>query len=245
MISIAISRTAEEMGLAAARQAAEVMNRSIADQGHARIILSTGKSQFEFLKAFVKMEIDWSKVEVFHLDEYINMSEDHPASFKKYLKERFLRYVSVKQMHFVEGNGDIGKTLEQLTIEIRKSPIDLALIGIGENAHIAFNDPPADFTTEEAFKVVHLDEVCREQQFKEGWFPNREDVPKTAISMTVPQIMRSQAIISCVPYQSKANAVKRTMESVVSPHVPSTILKTHDRFFMYLDEESASQIVSL
>jgi glucosamine-6-phosphate deaminase len=241
-MDLRILRTAEEQGIAAARYAAEVINEYISQQGGARIVLSTGASQFEFLKAFVKMEIVWSKVEVFHLDEYINMSEEHPASFIKYLRERFVNYVPIKKMHYVIGNGDVEKNIAALTEEILKAPIDVALIGIGENAHIAFNDPPANFETREAYMVVKLDDTCREQQFKEGWFPSKEEVPTVAITMTVHQIMQSKVIISCVPYASKANAVKRTMEDPISNETPSTILKTHKNFSLFLDHDSASGI---
>lgn len=244
-MDIRILDTAKELGFAAARYASEVMNKRIAEKGSVRIVLSTGASQFDFFEAFITMDIDWGKVEVFHLDEYINMSEDHPASFKKYLKERFLNHVQVKKMHFVDGNGDIEKNIADLTAEIRREPIDLALIGIGENTHIAFNDPPADFATKEAFINVNLDDKCREQQFKEGWFASKEDVPTVAITMTVHQIMQSEVIISCVPYPTKAEAVKRTLEEEVSNTTPATILKTHENFLMFLDKESASKIVLL
>jgi glucosamine-6-phosphate deaminase len=239
-MDLRILPTAEEQGIAAARYAAEVINTYISQQGAARIVLSTGASQFEFFKAFVTMGIDWSKVEVFHLDEYINMSEEHPASFKRYLKERFANHVPVKKMHFVNGNGDIEKNIAALTEEIRKAPIDLALIGIGENAHIAFNDPPANFETSDAFMVVELDDKCREQQFKEGWFSSKEEVPTVAITMTVHQIMRSKVIVSSVPYASKASAVKRTLDGNISNETPSTILKTHENFSLFLDHDSAS-----
>lgn len=245
-MNIVIERTAEQLASAAAKQAERIVNRAIARQGYARIVLSTGQSQFEFFKAFVRRDIDWSKVEAFHLDDYIRMPENHPASFKAYLQERFLRYAPVGRMHFVEGNADnVATMLERLTAEIRRLPIDLAMIGIGENTHIAFNDPPADFETDEAFHIVRLDDVCRRQQFKEGWFSSPEAVPETAISMTVREMMRSRAIISCVPYPSKAGAVKRTLEADVSPDVPASILKTHERFYLFLDRDSASQIVRL
>ncbi|MDB4867902.1 MAG: Glucosamine-6-phosphate deaminase [Cohnella sp.] len=243
-MEVKILATAEELGIAAARHAADVINESIKKKGSARLLLSTGASQFEFFKAVVKADIDWSRVEVFHLDEYINMSEEHPASFKKYLKERLLAFVNVKKMHFVEGMGDIEQNIAKCTEEIRKAPIDLGLIGIGENAHIAFNDPPANFDTKEAFMVVELDDKCREQQFKEGWFKTKADVPTVALSMTVHQIMQCKVIISCVPYESKAVAIQRTLEEDVNNLTPATILKTHNNLFLYLDKDSAALLKS-
>lgn len=244
-MNIHISASAEQQGVDAATHAAGIMNAAIARNGRARIVLSTGASQFDFFKAFVTMDIDWSKVEAFHLDDYINMPEDHPASFKKYLKERFLNQAPVGTMHFVNGSAELQGEIARLTEEIRKEPIDLALIGIGENTHIAFNDPPADFDTTEAFKVVELDDVCRNQQFKEGWFATLNDVPSVALTMTVHEMMRSKAIISCVPYPTKADAVKRVLEAPVSNAVPASILKTHSDFSMYLDVESAARIVNM
>lgn len=234
--------TANELGAAAAQYSATLINQCIENKGKARILLSTGASQFEFFKSFVKMNIDWGKVEAFHLDEYINMPEIHPASFKKYLKERFLKTIQIGKMHFVNGEGDIQKNIKELSVEINKEPIDLALIGIGENAHIAFNDPPADFDTAEPYFIVNLDEKCRNQQWKEGWFNSIEEVPKVAITVSVHQIMQSRAIVSCVPHLSKADAIKSTLEEDVSPHIPATILKTHPQWALFLDKDSASRL---
>jgi glucosamine-6-phosphate deaminase len=164
------------------------------------LVLSTGASQFETLDALVKSEVDWSKVEMFHLDEYVNLPESHVASFRKYLKERFINKIPLGKVHLISGEENIQNMSQKLSVEIRKEPIDLALIGIGENAHIAFNDPPADFETKEAYIVVNLDENCKKQQVREGWLATVEDVPKQAISMTVHQILQSKVIISCVPH---------------------------------------------
>ncbi len=241
-MKLEILSSPEQLGEAAAQYAAELINRSVRDQGKARIILSTGASQFEFFKHFVTMDIDWGKLEVFHLDEYIDMPESHPASFKRYLKERFLKHVDVGRMHFVNGEGDVRKNIDELTRELKKEPIDLAVIGIGENAHIAFNDPPADFNTKASFIQVKLDDKCRNQQFREGWFDTLEDVPKVAITMTVHQIMQSKAIVSCVPHAVKAEAVKLTLEEDVSNRIPASILKTHADWALFLDRDSASRL---
>lgn len=239
-MTIVISDTPEQLGAAAAKQAAEVVRAAIEAKGKARVVLSTGASQFPFFQAFVQQSIDWSKVEMFHLDEYVGLPESHIASFRKYLKERFTDIVPVGRAFFVNGEGDVEANIKQLTEELRKEPIDLSLIGIGENSHIAFNDPPANFDTKEAYIVVDLDDDCKKQQVGEGWFATIDDVPKQAISMTVYQIMQAKTIISCVPHKVKANAIKQTMENELTNQVPSTMLKTHADWTLYLDRESAS-----
>lgn len=182
---------------------------------------------------------------MFHLDEYINLDENHPASFRKYLKERFTNKVQLKKAHFVDGNGNVSQNIEALTEAVRKSPIDVGVIGIGENAHIAFNDPPADFDTEEAYKVVQLDDRCKMQQVGEGWFPDIDAVPKEAITMTVKQILKCKAIISCVPYKVKAKAILDTLTEPINNMVPATILKTHSDWHLFVDEDSASLLYNL
>lgn len=230
------------LGHEAAVLSAQIIRESIGRSGGARIVLSTGASQFDFFQAFIEQDIDWSKVEMFHLDEYVNLPETHPASFRKYLKQRFVNAVGLKNAHFVNGEGDVAQNIRLLSEQLRKAPIDLALIGIGENAHIAFNDPPADFDTRAAYITVQLDEACKRQQVGEGWFPSVDDVPKQAITMTVHQILQSQAIISCVPHKVKAHAVKQTLESDVTNRIPATILKTHPNWTLLLDQKSASAL---
>jgi len=242
-MNISIYDHPEDLGKAAAQYAAGVLNEVIADKGNARIVLSTGSSQFETIHYLLKEEILWNKVEVFHLDEYIELSANHPASFRKYLKERFLDFVEVKNMYFVETEGDIYKNIATLTEEIRKEPIDLAFIGIGENAHIAFNDPPADFDRNEAYIVVDLDEACKRQQVGEGFFSSIDEVPRQAVSMTIHQIMQSRVIISCVPDERKMTAIKNTLENGLTKDVPATILKKHPDFHLYLDKKSAGGFI--
>lgn len=236
---IYLSKNSVELGKKAATHASELLNKAISEKGYARITLSTGASQFDTLKALVQQNVDWSKVEMFHLDEYVGLPESHPAGFRKYLKERFLQYVDLKKAWFVSGEGDVQQNIKELTQAIRKEPVDVALIGIGENGHIAFNDPPADFDTKEAYIIVNLDENCKKQQVGEGWFPTVDDVPKQAVSMTVYQIMQSKVIISCVPYRVKGKAVKATLENDPTNMIPATILKTHPNFNLYVDENSA------
>ena len=235
-----IVKETKEMGRLAAIQTAELINKAISEKGFARILLSTGASQFPFFDEIVKQNVDWSKVEMFHLDEYVGISQDHPASFKKYLTERFVSKVNLKRAYLLDGQGDVEKVIAEVTKEINKSPIDVGLIGIGENAHIAFNDPPADFNDNNAYKVVTLAERCLQQQIGEGWFKNIDETYKQAISMTCLQIMKCKAIISVVPYSVKADAVHKTLTCDLSPEVPATLLKKHDNCTLYCDFDSAS-----
>lgn len=241
-MKVRVLKNSEELGREAAAYVADALKKCIDKKGSARLLLSTGASQFDTLKVLVNADVDWSKVEMFHLDEYINLPETHPASFRKYLKERFVSAVNLEKVHFVNGEGDIKKNIEELSAELRNEPIDVALIGIGENAHIAFNDPPADFSTKDAYIVVNLDEKCKKQQVGEGWFNTVDDVPKQAISMSVYQIMQSELIISCVPHKVKANAIKMTLENDLTNQVPATMLKEHKNWILFADEESASLV---
>jgi len=189
-----------QLGVAAAAQASSAIVTAIGERGQARIIAATGASQFEFLQALVgHSEIDWSKVEMFHLDEYIGLPITHPASFRKYLRERFIEPAGLTNYHLIDGQADPQEVCRDLGKKIAAAPIDIAFVGIGENGHLAFNDPPADFETEEPYLVVNLDEACRRQQLGEGWFPTFDDVPKQAISMSVKQIMKSRQIVCVVP----------------------------------------------
>ncbi|OUM93663.1 MAG: glucosamine-6-phosphate deaminase [Thermobacillus sp. ZCTH02-B1] len=241
-MKLTICETADELGLAAARECRNLLQEAIERQGEARIVLSTGASQFEFLSHFVKQDIEWDKVEMFHLDEYVGLPESHPASFRKYLKERFLQHVPVRKAWLISGEGDLERTLNLLNGAIREKPVDVGLIGIGENAHIAFNDPPADFEAEEPYRIVTLNDACKRQQVREGWFPSVDDVPPRAISMSVRQILRCRQIVSVVPRASKADAVYNTFMNPVDPKVPATILKTHRSWRLFLDKESAAKV---
>lgn len=241
-MEIHIFNTKHLLGEKAAVHGAEIIREAISRQGYANIIVATGASQFEMLNELVRQDLDWKKVNAFHLDEYIGISDEHPASFRKYLKERFVDKIELNKFHYVSGDTDPNEECSRLGALINKYPIDIAFVGIGENGHLAFNDPPADFDTEEAYLVVDLDEPCRLQQLGEGWFPSIEDVPKRAISMSIQQIMKSKAIICVSPDSRKAAAVKNVIEGKVSNDVPASILKQHSRAFLYLDNESASLI---
>lgn len=238
-MEIRICKDRYELGKSAAEFTANEINKAIKENGVARIALSTGASQFDTLANLIKMDVDWSKVIMFHLDEYVNLPETHVASFRKYLKEKFTTKVNLKEVYFVDGTEENRKAL---CAKISESPIDVGLIGIGENGHIAFNDPPADFNTDEPYIVVNLNDTCKKQQVGEGWFATVDDVPKQAVSMSVKQIMKCKTIISCVPYAVKADAVYKTLSQEVSNLVPATLMKTHENFTLYIDLDSASKL---
>ena len=239
-MKIRVFGTLEQLGAAAAAQAAGILNGAIEKNGTARIVLSTGASQFPFFEALAQYPIDWGRVEVFHLDEYIGIDDNHIASFRKYLRERFADVLQPGRMHYVSGEGDVAANIAALSAEVSSAPIDLGMIGIGENGHLAFNDPPADFDTEAVYHVVQLNDACKAQQVREGWFPTPADVPPTAISMTVRQILKCRVIISVVPHAVKAYAVGETVRQAVNNRLPATILKEHGDATLYLDEASAA-----
>ena len=240
-MKIHVAKTAEELGAQAAHTIAEKLCEAIAESGEARLVLSTGGSQFETLKALLQEDVPWDKVTAFHLDEYIDLPITHAASFRKYLKERFIDHVHLKEFVFVETEGDVDDNIRMLTRRLREKTIDVGVIGIGENAHIAFNDPPADFDTKQAYIIVNLDSRCKKQQVGEGWFKDEDEVPRQAVSMTPYQIMQCAHIISPVPHKVKADAVKKVLSAkTVDPMVPGSLLKTHPDFQLFLDEESAA-----
>ena len=228
-ININISRTSIEMGSKAASLIASLLRDAVKENGSARIILSTGQSQFEMFDALVKQDVPWNKVEMFHLDEYVNLPISHKASFRKYLNERFVSKVDLKAAYFVDGEGNVDENIAFLTKKLGERPVDVGVIGIGENGHIAFNDPPADFDATEAYRVVNLDQRCRMQQVGEGWFETVDDVPKQAISMLPGQIMKCRSIVSVVPHSVKAEAVFNTITKPVDP---------------FLDDASAALLLS-
>jgi glucosamine-6-phosphate deaminase len=243
-LKVKIFENANLMGKAAAISVAEKLNAAVAEKGFANLILATGASQFQFLEHLQQQAIDWKKITVFHLDEYKGMPVTHPASFRKYLKERILDKVQPKQVHYLNGDAPDAEA-EVLRYEslLKAHPIDVACIGIGENGHIAFNDPPvADFNDPKLVKVVELDEACRKQQLGEGWFPTLEDVPTHALSLTIPAIMRCKTISCVVPDERKAEAVYNTLNAEISTACPATILRTHPDCVLYLDEGSASKL---
>ena len=241
-MNISIQKDPESLGIEAAKKAAMLIREAIQSNGNANIILATGSSQFETLKQLIEeKDIEWNKVTMFHLDEYIGLPLSHKASFRKYLKERFLDKVPpLEAVHLINGETDPQQECDRLGDLIRKTPIDVAFVGIGENGHLAFNDPPADFDTEQPYIIANLDRECRQQQVNEDWFGSVEDVPKQAISISVKQIMLSKHIVCSVPGARKAKAVKDCLEQEVSNLYPASILQNHADCYLFLDEPSAS-----
>lgn len=241
-MQIHVNKNVPDLGHAAGTLTSALIKQAIREKGQANVILATGASQFETLRYLINdKEIDWSGVVMFHLDEYIGLPESHPASFRKYLKERFLIQVpALKEIHLINGETDPEAECKKLSEAIAKYPIDVALVGIGENGHLAFNDPPADFDTEIPYIIVNLDEACRRQQMGEGWFNTIDEVPAQAISMSVQQIMKSKHIICSVPDKRKAEAVRNCLKNEVSTLFPSSILQQHAHCDIFLDEDSAS-----
>ncbi|MBI1247012.1 glucosamine-6-phosphate deaminase [bacterium] len=241
-----VFQDASQLGAAAAKVGAEAIRHAIAQRGAASIIVATGASQFATLASLVKEpDIDWSQVTGFHLDEYLGIGDQHPASFCRYLKERFVQHVPLKAFHYVDGTADDpAEVCRQLGQLIEAYPIDVAFVGIGENGHLAFNDPPADFATETPYLVVELDQACRQQQAGEGWFATIDDVPTQAISMSCRQIMKSKTIVCSVPDSRKAEAVRNSLEGPVTENVPASILQQHNETYLFLDQASASLLSS-
>jgi glucosamine-6-phosphate deaminase len=228
------------LGLAAAHQAADAIRMAIRKNNRARMIAATGASQFELLDALTSLAgIDWERVEMFHLDEYIGLPADHPASFGNYLRVRLIDKVGITHHHLLDGE-EPAAVIRTVGLALQSAPIDVALVGIGENGHLAFNDPPADFDTEEPYLVVTLDDACRRQQLGEGWFAHLSDVPRQAISMGIRQILSAQEIIAVVPDARKAKAVAECCEGDIGPLAPASILRTHPNTTIYLDKSSAA-----
>jgi len=236
-----VFETSTELAAAAAADAAAAIRDALVARGGARIVAATGASQIAFLDRLVREpDVDWARVELFHLDEYVGLPPDHPASFRRYLLERLIRPTGIQTFHLLDGEADPRDVCRAVGAELRRAPIDVAFAGIGENGHLAFNDPPADFVIEDPYVVVQLDERCRLQQVGEGWFASLADVPRTAISMTIRQILRARAIVSVVPDLRKAEAVHACVDGPVSPMAPASILQTHPNTAIYLDRDSAS-----
>ncbi len=232
-----------EMGAWVAKHAASDLRQAISEKGNANIVVATGASQFEVLKHLVnEPEIDWSKVTGFHLDEYVGLSSDHGASFCGYLRERFVDHVNLSHFHYLRGDLEPEVVINEVGNLLKGTQIDLALVGIGENGHLAFNDPPADFDTEEPYLVVELDEPCRMQQVGEGWFESLATVPTHAISMSVRQIMKAAKIYCSVPDERKAEAVRATLEDEISPVIPASILRRHSDATLVIDKPAASKL---
>jgi glucosamine-6-phosphate deaminase len=244
-MNVAVFKSKNELAQAAADSAAEIIRCAIADRGQAYIIAATGASQFEFLEALVNQDLDWKQTTFFHLDEYVGLPASHPASFRRYLKERIADVVKPGAFHFINGEAEnLTEECRRVGDLISRQKIDVAFVGVGENGHLAFNDPPADFEITEPYLVVNLDEACRRQQVGEGWFTTLDEVPRQAISMSIQQILKAQEVICIVPDRRKAQAIRECLELEVSPLRPASILQEHPRATVYLDTESASLLTA-
>ncbi len=240
---IVVSKDAGSLGELAGHRAGELIRAALRERGSAVIILATGTSQFATLSRLIgEPDIDWRSVTMFHLDEYLGIPDTHPASFRKYLMERFISKVPVENYYLIDGESDGSKECDRLNNIMMQNKVDVALVGIGENGHLAFNDPPADFETDKPYIVVKLDEMCRKQQLGEGWFPSIDDVPRYAISMSIKQIMKSRHIVCSVPDERKSMAVKNCVEQQVNNMFPASILQLHPHCFLFLDAASASRL---
>ena len=241
-MEIEIFEKTEEMGAAAAAAGIVKLKEVLADKGSASIIVATGVSQFDLLAILAESDLPWNRITAFHLDEYVGLPITHEASFRKYLWERFVTQLPLPPaaFHFLDGEGDVEAECERVSELISACTIDIAFVGVGENGHLAFNDPPADFETERPYLVVDLDDACRQQQFGEGWFPDFDSVPSRAISMSIRQIMKSATIICTVPDERKAEAVKNATQGPVTPEVPASILQNHPDCRLFLDTAAAS-----
>ncbi|MEM9365976.1 MAG: glucosamine-6-phosphate deaminase [Planctomycetota bacterium] len=240
-MKLVVAENAETMGCYAATLAASAIRAAIEERGNSRIVVATGASQFTVLSHLVQQpDIDWSRVTGFHLDEYVGLSPEHPASFCRYLKERFVDRVPLTAFHYLRGDADAAETIQWVASELIQQPIDVALVGIGENGHLAFNDPPADFETEAPYLVLPLDEACRQQQVGEGWFDSLADVPSHAMSMSVHRILQSKQIVCSVPDERKAEAVRASVEGTIAPEVPASILRRHEHATLVVDPPAAS-----
>ena len=226
---------------AAADRAASTLQQALAERGHARIIAATGAAQFDFLEALTaRRDIDWPKVEMFHLDEYIGLPADHPASFCKFLRDRLVAKTGITQAHLLEVGNDPAAAIREIGAALSSAPIDIAFVRIGENGHLAFNDPPADFETEQPYLIVELDAACRRQQLGEGWFADISQVPTRAVSMSIRQILKANEILVIVPDARKAQAVKDCFEGEITALHPASILRSHPNAFVYLDRDSSA-----
>jgi glucosamine-6-phosphate deaminase len=248
-MSLAIYADAEQCGLAAGQYGAQRLRDILTQRGAANVIVATGASQFVMLSTLAAAPgIDWSQVTLFHLDEYVGLPESHPASFRKYIKERFVANLpkAPKKVFYVDGSAaDPAQVCAELNATVKTHPIDLCFMGIGENGHVAFNDPPADFASEEPYLLVDLDEKCRRQQLGEGWFPSLEAVPKQAISMSVWQVLQSKCIVNTVPDARKAHAMKISFEGEMCPNHPASVIRLHPDCHSFCDQPAAAELSEL
>ena len=244
-MNIHIAKNPKELGAIAAAKIAALLRETIKEKGSARFLLNTGASHFETISHLIKEKVDWSKVEMFQIDEFVGVSDKHKASFCGYLKKRFTSKVNLKAAHFISGEGDVNATIAKVTKEMAKAPIDVGAVGIGENGHIGFNDPPADFKTKKTYIITKLDQKNKAQLIREGWFKNAAEVPVYGLTITPYAVMKCRHIVSSMPFKTKADTVFDVLTKKVSPKIPGTILKTHPDWSLYIDADSAAKVFPL
>ncbi len=244
-MKIVVAQDRVELGRYVSEQAAEALRNCLKTQEHCNLVVATGSSQFEVLDGLVQQPgIDWKRVHGFHLDEYLGLPRNHSASFCGYLASRFVDKIPIGSFFYLEGTRPASDLQSEANAAIEGKTIDLLLCGIGENGHLAFNDPPADFQTDSPYLIVELDQACRKQQVGEGWFDGMADVPSHAISMSIRQIMKAKRILCTVPDRRKAEAVKNSVEGMITPAVPASILQEHPAITLILDTASSSMLSS-
>ncbi len=243
-LKVEIFRTAAEMGTASAVFVSDILKKAIDERGSASLILGTGASQYPLHDELLLKDLDWKKITLFHLDEYIGIDSNHPASFRRFLRERIAEKVFPGNVYYLNGDAsDPEQEIKRYEALLKNNPVDVACIGIGENGHIAFNDPVvADFNDPEYLKVVKMDDACRRQQVGEGWFPSLADVPETALTLTIPAIMDSRYISCTVPDERKSDAVYNTLEKEINTSCPASVLRRHNNAVLFLDRFSAIKL---
>ena len=242
LAQIEVYDSPEAQGKAAGQRAAQLIREAIKQRGRARIIAATGNSQVPLVEALVTEQIEWPKVELFHMDEYVGIRATHPSSFRSWIKTRVADKVHPHVTHYLSGDAaDIDREIERYSQLLLAAPIDLAFVGIGENGHIAFNDPPvADFHDQLTVKRVTLDQACRRQQSGEGHFPDLASVPEEALTVTCTGLFRAESWVCCVPEARKAGAVRNALEGPISESCPASLIRQHPGTHVYLDTDSAS-----
>ena len=243
-LNVSVYETRDEMGAAAAKAAAKAIREVISEKGTANVIFAAAPSQNETLAALLNEDVDFTKINAFHMDEYVGLSIENEQSFARYLTEHIFSKTTFGSVHLIPASGEINDACEQYTKLLADNPPDVVLMGIGENGHIAFNDPPvADFRDPKTVKAVKLDDICRNQQVHDGCFPTLDDVPQYALTLTVPAMMAAKYLICTVPAATKAAAVKAMLTGEIGEHCPATALRLHDHTEMFLDPDSAKDIL--
>ena len=245
-MTVKIFQSNPALGLGAAEDFGKLISSILTKQGHASVIFASANSQLTFFSSLLQRKIEWSKISIFHMDEYLGMTDQHPASFSRFIREKLVNFIQPAAFYPLRGDTpDADVELRRYADLMQKYPPDLSVLGVGENGHLAFNDPPADFNTTKIIHTVTLDLACRKQQVGEGHFKTLDDVPKQALSLTVPALLAPKHVLAIVPERRKAEAVRAALKGPVTPQCPASILRTRSNATIYLDRESASLLGTL